>query len=445
MLMTDVTVCSPNSWQRPRARFRKFSYNGNMSQRAFPFRTDQLLRVALILWVAYFGTLALVDWWLADRDADVLFYYAVQIVSSLFILGLTLLPQPRFWQEKAMLPVVLSLMAILPTMTVHIMLRIASSEPLRSPNGMTLRLTPILLIGLLLTARHYRWPAVVLFSLGVAVLNLVGIFIWPIINGVMPRFNSEALLVTGIQTISLLMVGYMTSALMSRLRRQQRSLEEANAQLRDHASTQIELTISRERNRMARELHDTLAHTLSGLTVQLQAVKAYWEIEPATSQKLLDEALTATRDGLQETRGALKSLRATPLEELGLSLAIRQLAEESAARASLDLQLSIAEPLPPLEPEESHAIYRVAQEAIMNVVYHANANTLSVNIQTNGRGTQLTVADDGMGFDPGRAHPGHWGVEGMRERAQLVHSDLIIESQPRAGTTVQLTIPEKLS
>ena len=120
---------------------------------------------------------------------------------------------------------------------------------------------------------------------------------------------------------------------------QRRSLEEANAQLRYHASTQIELTISHERNRMARELHDTLAHTLSGLIVQLQTVKAYWEIEPATSQKMLDDALAATRDGLRETRGALKSLRATPLEDLGLSLAIRQLAEEVAARANLDLQV----------------------------------------------------------------------------------------------------------
>jgi signal transduction histidine kinase len=392
--------------------------------------------------VTYFGLLALVDWWLADRDANVLLYYAVQIVNSLFILGITLLPWQRFWREKAMLPVVLTLMAILPTVTVHIMLRIAPSAPLRSPDGMTLRLAPILLIGLLLTAWHYRWPHVVLFSLGIALLNLGGIGIPSLLQGNFPRANTEALLITGIQTISLLMVGYIISALMSRLRMQQRSLEEANAQLRDHASTQIELTISHERNRMARELHDTLAHTLSGLTVQLQTVKAYWEIEPATSQKMLDDALTATRDGLRETRGALKSLRATPLEDLGLPLAIRQLAEESAARANLDLQLSLTE-LPLLAPKVSHALYRVAQEAIMNVVYHANAKTLSVHVQTNKAGTQLTVVDDGSGFESNRTHPNHWGIEGMRERAQLVGGQLLIKSQRGCGTTIQLTTPEK--
>ncbi len=357
------------------------SYNERMTQKAFPSRTDQLLRVALLLWVAYFGALALVDWWLTDRDASVLIYYAVQILNSLFILGLTLLPWQRFRNVKAMLPVVLALMAALPTVTVHIMLRVASSERLRSPDGTTLRLTPILLIGLLLTAWHYRWPQVVLFSLSIAGLNLMGIFMLPGSRGSIPQLHPEAVLITGIQTISLLMVGYITSALMTRLRMQRRSLEDANAQLRDHASTQIELTISRERNRMARELHDTLAHTLSGLSVQLQTVKAYWDIEPATSQKMLDDALAATRSGLQETRGALKSLRATPLDDLGLPLAIRQLAEEVATRANLALQVEITEPLPSLAPEVSHALYRITQEAIMNVVYHADAKTLSVSCQ----------------------------------------------------------------
>ncbi len=416
-----------------------------MSKRSFLFRTDQLLRVALILWIAYFSVLAIVDWWLAERDADVLVYYAIQIVNSLLILGLTLLPWKRLRQANFMLPVVLTLMAMLPTITIHLMLRIASSTPLRSPEGMTLRLAPILLIGLLLTAWHFRWRYVVIFSIGIAVLNLAGIFMLPLFKGVMPRFNSEAVLATGIQTISFLMVGYITSELLGRLRKQQQSLEEANAQLRDYASTQIELTTSRERNRIARELHDTLAHTLSGLTVQLQTVKAYWEIEPATSQELLDDALVATRNGLQETRGALKSLRATPLEDLGLPLAIRRLAEEAAARANLQLDLLAAEPLPSLSPEVSHAIYRVAQEAIMNVIYHANAKKLSVHITSNEDSLHLTVVDDGNGFDANSDHPNHWGIEGMHERAQLVEGQLHIESQTGRGTRIQLTIPENSS
>ena len=97
---------------------------------------------------------------------------------------------------------------------------------------MTLRLTPILLIWLLLTAWHYRWPHVVLFSLGIALFNLGGIVIPSLLHGGFPRAD-RAIACHGIQTISLLMVGYIISVLMSRLREQQRALEEANAQLRD--------------------------------------------------------------------------------------------------------------------------------------------------------------------------------------------------------------------
>lgn len=398
------------------------------------------------MWLAYFGVLTLADWLLTGRDPNVLYYYAVQTVNSLLILGLSLPLWQPIWKEQHRLPVVLALMAILPTLTVHVMLRLTPSEPLQSPNGMTLRLAPILLIGLLLTAWHYRWPYVVLFSVGVAALNLAGIFVLHGNGGKgIPPIASEAALVTGVQAISLLMVGYITSALVSRLREHQRSLEEANRQLRDYASTQIELTISHERNRIARELHDTLAHTLSGLTVQLQTVKAYWDIEPATAQALLDDALAATRNGLQETRDALKALRAAPLEDLGLALAIRQLAEEAAERANLNLQISIAEPLPSLAPEVSHALYRITQEAIMNVAYHANAQTLSVHVWSDGDGTHVSVTDDGIGFEINSVQPNHWGLKGMHERADLVDGQLVVESQFNRGTTIRFTIPEKLS
>lgn len=443
--MTSVMGVWEYLWQQSRARLREFGYNYPMRQTHFPFHTERLLRLALILWIAYFCILALVDWWLVDRDTNVLLYYAVQAFNGLLILGIAFVLRRYTRSEKLMRPFVLVLMAVLPTLTVHLMLRAAPSEILRSAEGMTLRLTPILLMGMLLTAWYYRWRHVVLFCLGVAAANLLGLYMLPPYRSIIRFFPLGPMTVTGIQTISLFMVGYITSVLVSRLRGQQQTLEEANAQLRAQASTQMELTISRERNRMARELHDTLAHTLSGLTVQLQTVKAYREIEPATSEKMLDDALAATRDGLQETRDALKSLRATPLEDLGLPLAISQLAEEAAARASLELDLEITEPLPLLAPEVGHALYRIAQEAIMNVVYHANATTLSVEVKSNGDSIELAVADDGGGFDTNRTHPNHWGIEGMQERAHLINGQLLIESQTGCGTSVQLIILEKIS
>ena len=134
----------------------------------------------------------------------------------------------------------------------------------------------VLLIALVLTAWQYRWRHVALFCLGTAGLNLGMLFLF--IGPVTRAFFFE-LVSTVILTVSFLVIGYFINALMTQLRAQQNSLEQANTQLAHYASTLEHLTISRERNRMARELHDTLAHTLSGLTVQLETVKAYWHVD----------------------------------------------------------------------------------------------------------------------------------------------------------------------
>lgn len=435
-----------NRWQPPHARLAEIFYNEHMYKIEFSFDTRQLLRIALILWMAYFLVLALVDWLFLSRQSEVILYYAIQAFNGFIILMLTWLPEERVSLEKAMLPVILALMTLLPTLTVHIMIALAPNKALLSPEGMTLRLTPILLMGLLLTAWRYDWQHVVIFSLLTALLNVIGILI-PGFLGPKPLtphpLPHEGILVTVIQTLSLLIVGYFTSALNSRLRAEQRSLSEANAQLRDQARTREELTISQERNRMARELHDTLAHTLSALSVQLQTVKAYWEVDPVASQEMLDGALKATRTGLQETRRALKALRATPLEDLGLSLAIRELAKSAAKRGQLELELFLAHPLPSMTPEVSQCLYRVAQEAITNVLYHANAKRLCVETRVNKDEIYLRVEDDGVGFNANKPHPGHWGLQGMRERAQLVGGRLEIKSKRDHGTTIELYVDIK--
>ena len=105
------------------------------------------------------------------------------------------------------------------------------------------------------------------------------------------------------------------------------SLREANANLTHYASTLEQLTVSRERNRLARELHDTLAHSLTAISVSLETAKAYFDIDQAKSRELLDKSLDATRLGVDETRRALKALRSSSLEDMGLGLAIQRAAE----------------------------------------------------------------------------------------------------------------------
>jgi signal transduction histidine kinase len=234
--------------------------------------------------------------------------------------------------------------------------------------------------------------------------------------------------------VAFLIVGYIISQVMMEQRTQRQALSH-------YATTLEQLTVSQERNRMARELHDTLAHTLSGMAVQLEAVQTLWDSSPEEARAMLGKAITATRSGLTETRRALQSLRASPLDDLGLALALRDQAEVAASRAGFHLEWNLPETLPKLPPDAEQGIYRVAQEAFQNIARHAAARQVRVDwSQQNGNAT-LTIADDGRGFSiSGVEGEGHFGLRGMQERANMLGADLELVSQPGQGTTIKLTL-----
>jgi signal transduction histidine kinase len=396
-----------------------------------------VLPLTVTLWLGYLLALLLIDHLFYPHPVFPLLYYLVNGLIALAVLGVTLWLRGRPRLQRAFLPLVIGLLSAVPAMMGQLATRWLPPTRASGPEAVLLRTMPMLLMALVLTAWQYGWRYVILYSGGIALFTL-GLHVYFFRPGGPSLLPPVTVLV--IQTVSFLVVGYFISTLMRRLKQQQDSLAQANAQLTDYAAALEELTISRERNRMARELHDTLAHTLSALSVQLETVKAYWEVDPAAAQQMLDRSLTATRSGLQETRRALKSLRASPLDDLGLSLALRQLATETAQRANLQLNLSVPEHVPFLTPAVEQCVYRVAQEATANVVHHADAHRLTVRLSL-GDEVSLQVSDDGRGFDPRRAESaGHFGLSGMRERAQLAGGDLSITSQPGEGTTVQLSI-----
>ena len=413
-------------------------YNRAMKEKETETGIVRLLCTAVILWLGYLLVLATIDHLFYPRPPFAPLYYLINALNALTVLGIALWPWLQKRLEQMLLPVVIVLMSVSPIMINQLMVLSLPPGPQTKPENTALRLMPVMFMALILIAWQYRWQHVSLFSVGIAALNL-GLhllFFRPGGASLLPP-----VIVLLIQTISFFVVGYFISALVSRLRAQRVSQEQANAQLLHYASTLEHLTISRERNRMARELHDTLAHTLSALSVQLETVKAYWDVEPQTAQQMLDKSLAATRSGLQETRRALKSLRASPLDDLGLALAIRKMAEETTARANLQLDLSLPNWLISFSPEVEQVIYRVAQEAVANVAHHANAHTLTVQLSANESAVSLLVRDDGIGFSQVGAD-GHFGLPGMRERAQLVGGQLLIDSQPGQGTTIRLTIED---
>ncbi len=396
------------------------------------------LPLAVVLWLSYVIVLALIDHILYVRPILPPIYYFLNILNALLVLALLQLPRLREHLGFMFVPLVIGLLALVPVVIVNMLLPGIPATPATGPASIQVRQMPLLLLALILTAWHYDWWAVLVYTTGVVLITL-GFYLtvsrppgspfWPPITVML------------IQAASFLVVGYFISTLIQLLRQQQETLAQANARLASHAATLEELTISRERNRLARELHDTLAHTLSGLSVHLEMMRAYWETEPTAIRPMLDTSLEATRTGLQETRRALKHLRASPLEDLGLVLALRQMATEAAERAGVQLELQLPEQGPSFDPPVEQCLYRIAQEATANVAHHANATRLTVGLALNHTEAVLRVCDDGSGFLPDEeTTPGHFGLTGMRERARLAGGTLTIFSQPGEGTTVELRI-----
>ena len=306
---------------------------------------------------------------------------------------------------------------------------------------------PFLAVPLILTAWQYDLEQVIWFCLGTAAFEIALVVLYGTMGATRPAAEIEVILV---RTVLFILIGYIVHNLVSAQRRQRAELAEANRKLTEFAAAMEQLSITRERSRLARELHDTLAHTLSGLAVQLEAVSALWESDPSRARGLLQRASETTRSGLTETRRALQALRASPLEDLGLGGALRELAEAAAQRARLALQVEIPPDLAQQPAEVEQALYRVAQEALENVVHHARAHRLRVTLAREGEALILEINDDGRGLaEKEPAEERGYGLRGMRERAELVGADLTVASAPEHGTTIRMRVaiasPEAVS
>jgi signal transduction histidine kinase len=249
-----------------------------------------------------------------------------------------------------------------------------------------------------------------------------------------------------IRTLSFLIAGAIISRIVTQMRRQRVALQLANQRLANYAVTLEQLTLSRERNRLARELHDTLAHTLSGLAVQLEGIKSLWSSDSQRAYAMLENSLSATRVGLTETRHAIHALRSAPLEALGFELALQELAHSTAERGGFECRFEDgfekADQTLKLSQNAEQCLYRAAQEALDNIVRHAQANQVILRLESQDGITILTIRDDGVGFDPDQGvADGHFGLRGLCERAELAGGQVTIESQPGLGTTVRIEVP----
>lgn len=200
-----------------------------------------------------------------------------------------------------------------------------------------------------------------------------------------------------------------------------------------------ELGATNERNRLAREIHDTIAQGLAAIALKLEAVDVLLEndAEKHKIQSVVNHALRLTRDNLEEARRSVLDLRAMPLEGKTLSEALQVLITD----ARLIGEVEVIGSSPPLPVRVETALYRLAQEAITNVQKHAQAATVSVQLILMPERVRLVIEDDGIGFDIQESKKdGHFGLIGITERAKLLGGTVDIVSCVGSGTVIETTI-----
>jgi len=225
----------------------------------------------------------------------------------------------------------------------------------------------------------------------------------------------------------------------------------------EHTRAAARLATIEERNRLARDIHDTLAQGLAAITLQLETADALSATRPERAQEAIRRALTLARRNLEEARRSVIDMRAAPLQghtlREALAFLVQQAREETTARISF--RCSPAKHFPALADRLETGIYRVAQEALANASKHAQAQHIQLKLVAARKKLCLYVQDDGRGFDPDQVigqektrgsaqeqgQAAHFGLMGMSERIKLLGGTLCISSEPGAGTCIAACVP----
>jgi signal transduction histidine kinase len=216
-------------------------------------------------------------------------------------------------------------------------------------------------------------------------------------------------------------------------------LEEAQAEL---AAAERREGILEERQRLAREIHDTLAQGFTSIVMHLEAAEGALS-EPEITQKHIDRARSTARSSLEQARRVVRDLRPDSLEKHSLPEAIERAALHWSEETGIPVAVSATGDPLPLHPNIEVTLLRAAQEALHNIRKHAQATAAQLTLSYMGDVVILDVQDDGVGLDGVGPPPlsGGYGLQAMRERVEACGGTLTLESDPGEGTTVTVTIP----
>ncbi|HEX8190057.1 MAG TPA: two-component regulator propeller domain-containing protein [Pyrinomonadaceae bacterium] len=202
--------------------------------------------------------------------------------------------------------------------------------------------------------------------------------------------------------------------------------------------------VLQERNRIAREIHDNLAQEILGISVQLEIVARTMASAPDAARKHLDRARALVRSSVAEARRYVWDLRSQSLDERDLPAALAEMTRRLTAESGVQTQFNVSGTFRPLAPQVENNLLRIGQEAVGNAVRHAQAKTVTVSLDFGAREVRLEVKDDGRGFDAASydgGRGGHFGLVGMRERAEQMGGRAEVRSEPGQGTEVTVRVP----
>ncbi|WP_103340728.1 sensor histidine kinase [Amycolatopsis sp. CA-126428] len=241
----------------------------------------------------------------------------------------------------------------------------------------------------------------------------------------------------GIGTFMSVLFAAIITELLLREQRSRGELAEAHAKLRDHAAQAERLATAQERNRVARDIHDGLGHSLTVVQMQVKAARAVLPADPGKADAVLAKAQEQAETALAEVRRSVRTLR-EPRAIPPLPEALQALAEETSA-TGVPARLTVTGTERPLSEEQREALYRAAQEGLTNVRKHAAAETVAVVLDYAAAAVRVEVRDDGRGSDGGE--PAGFGLVGLRERAAHLGGELAFTSTPGGGSALTMEIP----
>jgi signal transduction histidine kinase len=247
-------------------------------------------------------------------------------------------------------------------------------------------------------------------------------------------------------------LGRAFSRLLQALRRERDELDRMTQQLEQRVQARTReverlaadsryAAVVRERLRLARDLHDTLAHSMMEMLVEVRTLRTLHQHDPDKLGAELERAEEVARQGLKEAREAVSQMRLNAVRDLGLGPALRGALGRFAERTGLDVRYTVHLQAASFADARAETMFRIAEEALRNIDRHAQATRVEVSLKDLGDGRiELAVVDDGIGFDPDAPHPGHYGVLGIREQAQLIDADLSLSSAPGEGAALKVRL-----